>query len=150
MQLQMIKRNLLLGCLVVGTVGMVATAAKAGYKQTTPVSIGTVLYNPGTGVPVPATQVTGGLGSARAASDTTQYIGCSTNYDSNTAGGLGQAQCFARDAAGNTAACTATGSDFRAAVRSITSQSYLAFTILGSTCVQLYITAQSDIAPTAP
>jgi hypothetical protein len=147
------RRNGLVGTLLVFAVATVVTVAKAGAKFEYPITVGGILWDPGTGVPISATEITGSVGSVRATADNKQYIGCFASFNSNSFFNTSHpttSQCYARDASGNTYACTNTSAEFRAAVRSIDSQSNIDFIIQGGNCVYISVESGSSIKPPVP
>ncbi len=151
MKFDVTKCNVLvLGGLIIGAIAMVATGARAGQKNEYPIVVNGILLDPGTGVPVPATQISGQIGSVRATSDNKQYIGCYTTSTNKFTGNLGEAGCIARDASGATYSCTNTSADFRAAVRAINPQTFIQIRILGSVCFELYTENTSNLRTSAP
>jgi hypothetical protein len=66
----------------------------------------------------------GSFGSARNSADSVQYMGCTVASD---ASGVSGAVCFARDSASVTRSCTTSVPEQMAIIRSLGSDSYLAF-----------------------
>lgn len=104
--------------------------AAAGHKQNDEVSVG-------------ANWGSGSLGSARASSDSNQYIGCQSY------GTYGW--CHAADAFNNTKACFWSSAQHAAAVHSIGPQSYLYFSVdSGGNCEYIYVSNYSFFLPATP
>jgi hypothetical protein len=85
----------------------------------------------------------GTMVDARGSADDMQIIGCSI-----VAGGI--AWCSARNSAGVSGACSTANSDFVAAIRSVTDESYISFNWYnGGTCANLVIHKYSHFKPAA-
>ena len=89
------------------------------------------------------TYARGALSSARASSDTTQYIGCRVSTSSTTFGTF----CFARDAAGAVKTCTSTSPNLAQAAYSLSDASEVLFFVSGGTCTSIYAYNSSYFLP---
>jgi hypothetical protein len=91
---------------------------------------------------ISGTSASGGLGSARASSDSNQYIGCETivNYG----------YCYVQDASGTSRSC-AFGSAMVPLVMTITESSYLYFSWdTSGNCNYLHVENASALLPLTP
>ena len=133
--------------LVAGAAGLIATGARAGLKTTNEVLIGGQLLGG-----VQATVASGSIGSARASSDGTQYIGCEIDHLLSSSGSV-RGLCYAKNAAGLRVECEVVGDSAHwsqmqmiETMRSIGPQSVLTFKYLGAfpgttsgTCIELSV-----------
>jgi hypothetical protein len=124
--------NRVLGIAVASSLVTFTALAFAGDKNSYPVYISTSSSYAG-----------GQIGSARASSDSAQYIGCSS-YGS-------YGSCYAEDASYNWGGCQWSTAAQAAAVSSITPMSYVGFTWDSSgNCTSLYVETYSYFLPPVP
>jgi hypothetical protein len=100
----------------------------------------------GLAVGVGTTWAWGSMGTARASSDSNQYIGCAT-YASST---LHYATCYARDAAGTYGTCRTYEDRLIRVAETAGSDSVLEFFWTGSTCTSIRVTNDSRYSPRQP
>ncbi|MBA3503081.1 MAG: hypothetical protein M4D80_20630 [Myxococcota bacterium] len=109
--------------------------AIAGFKVSEQVSIVTLSSS--------SMRVRGSLIGAHNSSDGLQYIGCQNRYDFS--------YCWARDASGRTAMCSASEPGRVAAMRSVNAASYIDITMTNGTCANIEISTSSKwMSPVAP
>ena len=115
---------------VAGICTLLLTQAMAGDKYVETVIVG-------------ATYFSGSMGSARASSDSVQYIGC---FMVNGEGG----NCYARDAAGTTKMCYWTNPNFLRTVESINPASSIYVTFSKGICTYINVGNFSFNRPMSP
>jgi hypothetical protein len=116
---------------------LTARVSSAGFKSDSQVYVSTA-----------STIAIGAMGSARAAADATQYIGCiNEGYSTGTQYIL----CFARNSAGAYGSCTSSDPRLISAAASITSSSFLEFAWNSAgTCTFLEVMDTSYFPPVVP
>jgi hypothetical protein len=116
-----------------GLLVALAGSARAGAKHSVPVTVGSAYAS-------------GSLGTARNSSDGNQYIGCQVYGTSSI-----NAYCYAADSAGHYLSCSTTTTAMVALAESLTSDSYLYFSVNSSGgCTYLVVQNSSDLAPKNP
>jgi hypothetical protein len=118
----------------------IVVPAVAGLKLSQPVQV----FTTGT------KGATGSLGSARASSDSTAYIGCEVDGSTITTQTLTM-ECFASDAAGNFVTCGSSNPIYVTTASAMTANSRVTFYAdANGNCIDLYVTNGSYNAPVTP
>jgi hypothetical protein len=132
---KLLAASAVLSALVVSALGAPARAGLQGKDVDEYVSI-VLGANP---------NAAGGFGPVRNSTDTVQYIGC----DLNASATAQSVYCYAHDSGTTQLACSSTTPSHIAAVKALSSSSFLAFTTdpLGITCTSVVVVNSSIDSP---